>query len=826
MRLAIAVAATMLSGSAALPLARAAGPTGAELSQTIREMSLDPAACYRVRELNFNKEDLKIYLTDGYLIFTKPVLGQRLAAVFTAEVEGGDAEILVVPPSRSERQSLAAFTQSPTLDEHLRAALLFSTDGIVEQLLERIQKEEVGRPAPELGNLLAEKWSSTVSNVASSVEMRLVQDTLMNPAARKGLFFMAVQGKRLGNFDILAESRFIPRMEIRQRAERDQQSVLDLWTSFPMRSVRSGPGGAARKPQEQAFSIPDYKIDALIGQDLNLSVHTSAKVRVGANSTRVFTMQIAKAMQVSGVKIDGKPAELMRENSTRADVASSGEEAVILVIAPEELAAGSEHQFEFEHSGKVIASAGEGVYFVRARGSWYPYLPSGMSTFDLTFRYPRRLTLVTAGDIVDEQTEGDVRMTRRRIGVPISAAGFNLGDYDKVSGTSAGVAIEVYGNKHLVDALKPRVAETFPIPGASQNGLPPFARGRGLQLPRMADPPIAQPLPPDPLARLKDVAADLNSAVEYFTSLFGPPALKTLTVAPIPGTFGQGFPGLIYLSTFAYIDPQQRPAALRSANEEVFFSDLIAAHEAAHQWWGGVVTIDRREDRWILEALANYSALLWMEKKHGWKDSQKVLDGYRNQLLAKNERQPDPNVERTRESVGPLVWGDRLEDAGGLNADRAITYGKGAWVFHMLRRRMGDEAFLKMLAELRRRFEFKPVTTEDLQVLAREFRPAKVNADSIDNFFENWVYATGIPTLKLQAKTSGVAPNATVSGTLSQSDVDDDFSVEIPVEMQFGRGTPQVMWVRSSNDGEMFSTPVKQVPTRIVLPDDVLARRP
>ena len=33
---------------------------------------------------------------------------------------------------------------------------------------------------------------------------------------------------------------------------------------------------------------------------------------------------------------------------------------------------------------------------------------------------------------------------------------------------------------------------------------------------------------------------------------FGPPALPHLTVSPIPGTFGQGFPGLIYLSTLSY----------------------------------------------------------------------------------------------------------------------------------------------------------------------------------------------------------------------------------------------------------------------------------
>ena len=39
----------------------------------------------------------------------------------------------------------------------------------------------------------------------------------------------------------------------------------------------------------------------------------------------------------------------------------------------------------------------------------------------------------------------------------------------------------------------------------------------------------------------------------------------------------------------------------------------------------------------------------------------------------------------------------------------------------MLRRRMGDQRFLPMLAELRRRFESKSISTRDLQELVKEF---------------------------------------------------------------------------------------------------------
>ncbi len=94
-----------------------------DLAAQLQQISLDPDACYRIIGLNFAKEDLKIYLNSGYLIFTKPAAGIRSAAVFVASEEGGDAELLLMPPVRSERLSLATFTNSPNLNEHFKEAV-------------------------------------------------------------------------------------------------------------------------------------------------------------------------------------------------------------------------------------------------------------------------------------------------------------------------------------------------------------------------------------------------------------------------------------------------------------------------------------------------------------------------------------------------------------------------------------------------------------------------------------------------------------------------------------------------------------------------------
>lgn len=89
--------------------------SGAELGDEIQNTALDPSECYRVLDLNFSKEDVKIYLASGYLVFTKPVFtnsnqGTRLGAVFVVTAEAGDADVLLLPPTRSERSSLATFT--------------------------------------------------------------------------------------------------------------------------------------------------------------------------------------------------------------------------------------------------------------------------------------------------------------------------------------------------------------------------------------------------------------------------------------------------------------------------------------------------------------------------------------------------------------------------------------------------------------------------------------------------------------------------------------------------------------------------------------------
>jgi aminopeptidase N len=287
------------------------------------------------------------------------------------------------------------------------------------------------------------------------------------------------------------------------------------------------------------------------------------------------------------------------------------------------------------------------------------------------------------------------------------------------------------------------------------------------------------------------------------TEQFGPAPIQNLAITPIPGGFGQGFPGLVYLSTLAYLDPGQLPPQLRERSEATFFSDLLEAHEVAHQWWGNLVVPASYHDEWLTESLANYSALLLLEKKKGTKALDVVMDDYRTHLLSKTA------TGDSLESAGPIVWGSRLESSLTPDAWRTVTYEKGTWIIHMLRRRLGDEKFLSLLRDIATHYH--SLGTEQFRELASQYAPASPDP-GLRIFFDNWVYGTGIPAVKLSYAWHAMK----LSGTLAQRDVDASFAAYVPVEVQTGSKS-DVYWLATGTEPEAFSIPLKLPPTRVTL---------
>ena len=774
-----------------LPLPLAGGQAG-DIARAIRENSFDRDECYRVRDLTIVKEDLRIYLTDGHLIFSKPVAGRRVAAVFTADVEGGDGELMLLPPDLAERRSLASYTKQPNLDEHFHAALFLFTGDEYDALVSQFPKTPANRKTSELGPLMDEEWTPVLRNIGESYQIRLTLDLLGGPARKPGLFTAFVSGNKLGNFDVVVDPDSAEQILAGQVSMRDDRFYFNSWTSFRARSARGNPA-----PPHSEIVTSNYRIEATVAPDLSMTVVTKVKVKTSLEGAVAARFEIAPAMTVSSVLVDGKPAEVLQRDSLRSNLAF-GSNGAFLVVPPEPLHAGREYEFEFHHSGRVILEAGDRVFYVAARGYWYPIHGMQFSTYDLLFRYPQDLDLVSAGDVVDDHTEGDQRVTRRRTIASVRMAGFNLGNYAHARVERNGYTIDVCANRALEQALRPRLTPTIevsPIPS---------------RRPNLSAPQPDLPSAPSPTERLRALASEVVSGLEFMASRFGPPALPHLTISPIPGAFGQGFPGLVYLSTLSYLKtlPNAHAAA---PSQELFFQQMLLAHEVAHQWWGNRVAGATYRDGWLMEALANYTALMYIEKTRGVRSANLMLDSYRTVLLDKDKD------GKTAESAGPIVLGGRLQNSLQPGAWRDITYGKGAWIIQMLRRRMGDSRFLAMLAEMLKRFERSEITTEQFQMLCAEFMPPKSDDPKLQSFFDQWIYGTGIPSLKLTYAVKGAAPNFRVTGTVTQSDVDDNFTALVPVEIQLSRGRSVTQWVRTSSEPSTFSVALKQAPAKVSL---------
>jgi aminopeptidase N len=602
--------------------------------------------------------------------------------------------------------------------------------------------------------------------------------------------------QRIGNFDISYDPWNSEQILAGQLTARESRTFFDVWTSFPARSSRQHP-----TPHKDEILLRDCRIDATVNPDLTLSAVTRIKVTPTTTDMRVATFDIASEMQVSEVTVDGQPAEALQRDSLRLNVIRGGN-SLFLVVPPEPLKVGREYEFEFHHTGKVIHDAGDRVFYVSARGVWYPIHGSQYIAYDLRFRYPRDLELVAAGDVVEERTEGDWKITRRRTAVPIRLAAFNLGNYAHTRLERGGYVVDVYANRSLERALDPRMQAPLP---------PPASAGTR---PRRPDLLPDRPLPapePNPLERMHTLADEVASALEFMAARFGPPALPHLAVTPLPGTFGQGFPGLIYLSTLSYLKNLPDPRSKVSEVQHIFYEDALQVHETAHQWWGNRISAATYRDYWLMEALANYSAMLYLDKSKGSHAMDTLLESYRMELLAKSES------GLTVDSAGPIVLGWRLSSSQEPRGWRTITYGKGSWLMHMLRERMGTERFMSMLTALIQRYDGQEITTEQFREMAAQFLPAKSDDPKLESFFEQWVYGTGIPNLKLTYSVKGKAPALRVVGTITQSEVDEDFSTLVPVEIQVARGKAITQWVRTGATPTIFTVALKQAPTKVAL---------
>jgi aminopeptidase N len=177
-------------------------------------------------------------------------------------------------------------------------------------------------------------------------------------------------------------------------------------------------------------------------------------------------------------------------------------------------------------------------------------------------------------------------------------------------------------------------------------------------------------------------------------------------------------------------------------------SDGLISHELAHQWWGDLVTCRDWAHIWLNEGFASYAEVLWAEHHDGPEEgAYNLIQKSRPAISGSKDR---PVVDR------------RYPNSGSMFDSRA--YPKGAWVLHMLRRRLGDDMFFKGLQQYGKDFILQCADTNDFRRTLE-----RVSGRNLELFFYDWTERPGNPVLNISTDYQPDSKQARISVKQTQA---------------------------------------------------------
>jgi hypothetical protein len=210
---------------------------------------------------------------------------------------------------------------------------------------------------------------------------------------------------------------------------------------------------------------------------------------------------------------------------------------------------------------------------------------------------------------------------------------------------------------------------------------------------------------PDHTYNLDRMVRGVQRALDYYTSNFGPYQYRQLRIAEFPcyRSLAQSFPNTIpYSEGIGFI------ARVQSA-DDIDYPFYVTAHEVAHQWWAHqVIGANVQGSEMLSESLAEYSALMVMQKEYGPENMRRFLRYDLDQYL--EGRGSDGAPER------PLML---------VENQPYIQYDKGALALYALQDYIGESTLNRALARFIRDkgFQMPPYTTAK-ELVEQYLRPA------------------------------------------------------------------------------------------------------
>ncbi len=218
-------------------------------------------------------------------------------------------------------------------------------------------------------------------------------------------------------------------------------------------------------------------------------------------------------------------------------------------------------------------------------------------------------------------------------------------------------------------------------------------------------------------------------------------------------------------------------------------------HELLHNYWGNSVYVDFKSGNWC-EGITAYMA------DHLIKEQRGQAVEYRSETLQKFTDYVTP------ENDFPLSkFSSRFDPPS-----EAIGYGKTSMTFHMLRRKVGDEQFIKSFQVFNRNNKFKRSSFDDIRKAFDE-----VTGKDWQWFFNQWVNRTGAPQLVLEdVQVNSIRGSNNVSFTLKQIQPEEVFFLDVPVVIVTKNGTKTVT-VEMNEKESKYNITVDSEPLKILI---------
>jgi hypothetical protein len=711
------------------------------------KVGLDLERPLAVHNLKLRRDTMDMTLTDGTVWLAQPIGGRITGAYFH-----GAGSIKVTIPNAIDRKLFAQTNGSPSLDVSIDEAVLRFDDATDKELL------TAGKPGAAAGSP-NETWVDRehIGYNTTDLQMEYLENRLSNLAYAS--FFVADihTGKDWLQFRHRGRQRMEDMLLHEEALGAAGKRYYTYLANFHKAQDYDAKGNYDLMPESDAkdpilerdvtmtVEIPNTKgltIDARITIEAAREGVRGVRFNFDNNIDAVYWYETGRPVTTDLVAdADGRPLQFLHKCHE------------LLVILPKPLAKGEKTVVQVKATEDTIVQLTDRSYSIYTDADWYPKIGyyGGSHTIDWTVKIAKPLRATGTGDLVKEWDEGNLNCARWKSDTPVSLASFIFGDFKVTDG-----------------------AYKRPAPGTGEVGLHLYTIQGGSEHFK---------------GNTQNVLYNIGEGIKTYETIYGAIPVAQLDIAEMAHYqgFAQSPAGVLMVSSVVKGGTVEED---EDGNERVVnieeqgglgklggggTGDQFVFHELAHQWWGHQIAPVDREDDWISESWAEYSAGMMID----------AIDKSRFALMRGKWKQRAIEVD----PAGTIATAFRSNSKQFPNGRQKLLYDKGPYVVHMLRTWMGWEKFVQYVSMIQSKYKGTAINTD---TLARE--ASKVLGYDMFPFFDQWVRDKGIPKVHYSwSAASDSEGKQVITIKTHQEDAANPKILMVPIALEFGKGAPTVV---------------------------------